>query len=280
MSDLFLNWWFRGPRGPPPWGPQSSFNFTGLVISQGVRIPSYEQPGCTTGDLPVHTCLFTHQWRIQDFPEGAPIPEGGANLLFGIIIAENHMTIKKMHWEGATCRPRSTHWCEPRAVCGSYFDPGLSSQKGWSTWLQPTVQFSQKMMKIWSATLHTWSRGKCFLCQKTSVPNKSETQVCFESCLAEMDVTCKHADRRCINTHCLSADIIYLMINLKLKGLLPNGSESSVEFIQTLLGNFSANITTAIDMEFPESERVVNHDSWIFFLKLAKYRVDNHPPQT
>ena len=69
------------------------------------------------------------------------------------------------------------------------------------------------------------------------------------------------------------------MINLKLKGLLPAGSESSVEFIQTLSGNFSANFTTAIDMEFPESERVVNHDSWnFFFLKLTKYRVDNQPP--
>ena len=50
-----------------------------------------------------------------------------------------------------------------------------------------------------------------------------------------MDATCKHADRRCINTHRLSADIIYLMINLKLKGLLPNDGESSVEFIQSLV---------------------------------------------
>ena len=29
------------------------------------------------------------QWRVQDFPEGAPTPEGGVNLLFVIIFAEN-----------------------------------------------------------------------------------------------------------------------------------------------------------------------------------------------
>ena len=50
-----------------------------------------------------------------------------------------------------------------------------------------------------------------------------------------MDAACKHVDRRCINTHRLSTDIIYLMINLKLKGLLANGGETSVEFIQSLV---------------------------------------------
>ena len=34
-------------------------------------------------------------WRIQDFPEGAPIPEGEANLLFGIILTKNCMKINK-----------------------------------------------------------------------------------------------------------------------------------------------------------------------------------------
>ena len=42
-----------------------------------------------------NTLYFEHflQWRVQDFPEGAPTPEGGVNLLFGIIFAEN----VKMH---------------------------------------------------------------------------------------------------------------------------------------------------------------------------------------
>ena len=36
------------------------------------------------------------QWRIQDFPEGAPTPKGSANLLFSKFFAENCMKIKKM----------------------------------------------------------------------------------------------------------------------------------------------------------------------------------------
>ena len=41
------------------------------------------------------------QWRIQDFPE-APTPAGlGANLLFGIIFAENCMKILKIGLRGA-----------------------------------------------------------------------------------------------------------------------------------------------------------------------------------
>ena len=35
------------------------------------------------------------QWLIQDFPDGAPTPEEGTNLLFGIIIAENCNKMKK-----------------------------------------------------------------------------------------------------------------------------------------------------------------------------------------
>ena len=38
------------------------------------------------------------QWLIQDFP-GAPIPEGGTKLLFGITFPENYMKMKKMDRE-------------------------------------------------------------------------------------------------------------------------------------------------------------------------------------
>ena len=34
------------------------------------------------------------QWQIQDFPEGATTQEWGANLLFGMIFAENCMKMK------------------------------------------------------------------------------------------------------------------------------------------------------------------------------------------
>ena len=36
------------------------------------------------------------QWRIQDFPQGNANPKCGANLLFGIILAENSMKMKKI----------------------------------------------------------------------------------------------------------------------------------------------------------------------------------------
>ena len=39
------------------------------------------------------------QWRIQDFPEGATTPEWGANLLFGMISAENCMKMET-NWTG------------------------------------------------------------------------------------------------------------------------------------------------------------------------------------
>ena len=35
------------------------------------------------------------QWRIQDFPEGAPIPKGSAHLLFCKVFSENCMKMKK-----------------------------------------------------------------------------------------------------------------------------------------------------------------------------------------
>ena len=45
----------------------------------------------------VHLQHFIHvEWQIQDFPEGvAASPEGSANLLFGIMFAENYMKVKK-----------------------------------------------------------------------------------------------------------------------------------------------------------------------------------------
>ena len=36
----------------------------------------------------------TEQWWIQDFPGGAPTPEGGASLLFSKILPENCMNMK------------------------------------------------------------------------------------------------------------------------------------------------------------------------------------------
>ena len=52
-----------------------------------------------------------NQRRIQDFPEGAPTPEGGANLLFGITFVENYENQK--NWTdggvgGGSRTPKST----------------------------------------------------------------------------------------------------------------------------------------------------------------------------
>ena len=57
---------------------------------------------CFTSYVPVRI-VFAHslQWWIQDFPEGAPTPEGGSdNLLFSINSTENCMKMKKMDSEG------------------------------------------------------------------------------------------------------------------------------------------------------------------------------------
>ena len=56
-------------------------------------MPMYKMYGANENDIMYHTV----QWRIQGSPEGRglPTPEGGANLLVGLIFAENSMKMKK-----------------------------------------------------------------------------------------------------------------------------------------------------------------------------------------
>ena len=60
-----------------------------------------------------HQCYKICQWRIQDSPEEAAKPEVGANLLFGIIFADNYMKMKKKIGLKGHAGP-STHICHCR----------------------------------------------------------------------------------------------------------------------------------------------------------------------